>query len=73
LSWCIAQGYRRFEGGAQGEHKMARGLMPVSTGSSHWLAHPDFSQAVAEFLGREGQAMQGYVNELESHQPFKAS
>ncbi|MCV2423571.1 GNAT family N-acetyltransferase [Paucibacter sp. DJ2R-2] len=73
LRWCIAQGYRRFEGGAQGEHKMARGLMPVSTGSSHWLAHPDFSQAVAEFLGREGQAMHAYVNELESHQPFKPS
>ncbi|MCZ8076633.1 MAG: GNAT family N-acetyltransferase [Paucibacter sp.] len=73
LRWCIAQGYQRFEGGAQGEHKMARGLMPVSTGSSHWLAHPDFSQAVAEFLGREGQAMHAYVNELESHQPFKPS
>jgi len=73
LRWCIAQGYRRFEGGAQGEHKMARGLMPVSTGSSHWLAHPDFSQAVAEFLGREGQAMHAYVNELESHQPYKPS
>ena len=73
LRWCIARGYQRFEGGAQGEHKMARGLMPVSTGSSHWLAHPDFSQAVAEFLGREGQAMHAYVNELESHQPFKPS
>ena len=73
LRWCIAQGYQRFEGGAQGEHKMARGLMPVSTGSNHWLAHPDFSQAVADFLGREGQAMHAYVNELESHQPFKQS
>ncbi|PND36614.1 GNAT family N-acetyltransferase [Paucibacter aquatile] len=73
LRWCIARGYQRFEGGAQGEHKMARGLMPVSTGSSHWLAHPDFSQAVAEFLGREGQAMHAYVNELELHQPFKPS
>lgn len=73
LSWCIANGYLRFEGGAQGEHKMARGLLPVSTGSSHWLAHPGFSEAVAEFLGREGQAMLGYVNELEEHQPFKTS
>ncbi|MDI4632394.1 N-acetyltransferase [Pelomonas sp. V22] len=72
LAWCIENGYRRFEGGAQGEHKMARGLLPVSTQSSHWLAHPDFSDAVAEFLAREGQAMRGYVNELEEHQPFKA-
>ncbi|MET0517590.1 MAG: GNAT family N-acetyltransferase [Burkholderiaceae bacterium] len=73
LAWCIAHGYRSFEGGAQGEHKMARGLLPVTTGSSHWLAHPDFSSAVADFLGREGQAMREYVNELGEHQPFKAS
>ncbi|MCV2351763.1 GNAT family N-acetyltransferase [Paucibacter sp. Y2R2-4] len=73
LAWCIDKGYERFEGGAQGEHKMARGLLPVSTSSSHWLAHPDFSQAVADFLAQEGQAMRGYVNELESHLPFKAT
>jgi uncharacterized protein len=72
LAWCVQHGYRRFEGGAQGEHKMARGLLPVATGSSHWLAHPDFRDAVGDFLAREGQAMRGYVNELEEHQPFKA-
>ncbi|QPF74961.1 N-acetyltransferase [Roseateles sp. DAIF2] len=71
LAWCIANGYQAFEGGAQGEHKMARGLLPVATGSSHWLAHPDFSDAVADFLGREGQVMRGYIGELEEHQPFK--
>ena len=71
LAWCIANGYRRFEGGAQGEHKMARGLLPVGTHSSHWLAHPDFRNAVNDFLAQEGQAMRGYVNELEEHQPFK--
>ena len=71
LAWCIANGYRRFEGGAQGEHKMARGLLPVDTHSSHWLAHPDFRNAVGDFLAQEGQAMRGYVNELEEHQPFK--
>ena len=52
---------------------MARGLLPVTTGSSHWLAHPDFRDAVGDFLAREGQAMRGYVNELEAHQPFKAA
>ncbi len=72
LAWAIANGYGRFEGGAQGEHKMARGLLPVATRSSHWLAHPDFSHAVADFLAQEGQAMRGYVNELEEHQPFKS-
>ena len=71
LAWCIDNGYQRFEGGAQGEHKMARGLMPVNTHSSHWLAHPDFRNAVGDFLAREGQGMQAYVNELEEHQPFK--
>ncbi|ALT76500.1 GNAT family N-acetyltransferase [Paucibacter sp. KCTC 42545] len=71
LQWCISKGYRRFEGGAQGEHKMARGLLPVPTQSSHWLAHAGFSDAVADFLAQEGQAMRGYVNELESHLPFK--
>lgn len=73
LAWCIANGYQRFEGGAQGEHKMARGLLPVATQSSHWLAHPGFSSAVADFLAQEAQAIHGYVNELEEHQPFKPS
>jgi hypothetical protein len=45
----------RFEGGAQGEHKMARALLPVQTTSAHWLAHPAFADAVARFLAREDQ------------------
>ena len=72
LQWCMAQGMRRFEGGAQGEHKMARGLLPVGTRSAHWLAHPQFSRAVADFLSREGQGVAAYVNELHEHSPFKA-
>jgi predicted N-acyltransferase len=71
LAWCIAQGFRRFEGGAQGEHKMARGLMPVQTWSAHWLAHPQFSEAVAAFLQREGGGIASYLDELNEHQPFK--
>jgi predicted N-acyltransferase len=73
LAWCIAQRYEVFEGGAQGEHKMARGLLPVPTRSSHWLAHPQFREAVADFLDQEGQAMGDYVSGLEQHQPFKIS
>ena len=72
LAWCIDQGYRRFEGGAQGEHKMARGLLPVQTWSAHWLAHPQFSQAVAEYLAREGAGVENYLDELNERQPFKA-
>jgi hypothetical protein len=71
LEWCIAHGYQRFEGGAQGEHKMARGLMPVATASAHWLAHPQFAQAVADFLQREGRAVESYMDELEERRPFK--
>ncbi|RZI97726.1 MAG: GNAT family N-acetyltransferase, partial [Haliea sp.] len=43
LQWCIDHGIARFEGGAQGEHKMARALMPIRTTSAHWLAHPAFA------------------------------
>lgn len=71
LAWCIAQGYARFEGGAQGEHKMARALMPVSTHSAHWLAHPGFADAVERFLAREGAGMNTYMDELASRTPFK--
>lgn len=73
LAWCIAQGMRRFEGGAQGEHKMARGLLPVRTWSAHWLAHPQFAQAVADFLAREGQGVELYLDELGERQPYKAA
>ena len=73
LQWCINHGYQRFEGGAQGEHKMARGLLPVATRSAHWLAHPQFSAAVADFLQREGQGIASYVDELRDHSPFKAT
>ena len=71
LAWCIANGYQRFEGGAQGEHKMARGLMPVQTWSAHWLAHPQFAQAVSDFLEREGAGVESYMDELNERQPFK--
>ena len=72
LAWCIANGYLRFEGGAQGEHKMARGLLPVQTWSAHWLAHPQFAQAVGDFLAREGAGVVDYLDELNVRRPFKA-
>ena len=73
LQWCIAHGYQRFEGGAQGEHKMARALLPVKTTSAHWLAHPGFADAVQNFLRREGAGMANYMDELEQRNPFKAA
>ena len=73
LAWCIANGYQRFEGGAQGEHKMARGLLPVKTASAHWLADARFASAVGDFLQREGAGVGAYVDELNERNPFKAA
>ena len=71
LQWCIEHGYQRFEGGAQGEHKMARALLPVKTTSAHWLAHPSFADAVERFLEREGAGIARYMDELEKRSPIK--
>ena len=71
LAWCLAHAYQRFEGGAQGEHKMARGLLPVATTSAHWLADTRFAAAVADFLAAEGQGIEQYVDELRERNPFK--
>ena len=71
LSWCIANGVLRFEGGAQGEHKMARALMPVATFSAHWLAHPAFADAVERFLERESAGVDNYLDHLAERSPFK--
>ena len=71
LDWCIAHGFDRFEGGAQGEHKMARALMPVVTPSAHWLAHPAFADAVDRFLSRETEGISQYMDHLNERSPFK--
>jgi uncharacterized protein len=73
LAWCIDHGFQRFEGGAQGEHKMARALMPVKTTSAHWLAHPAFADAVERFLAREGDGIGQYLNHLEQRSPMRAT
>ena len=73
LAWCIEHGAKRFEGGAQGEHKMARALMPVKTTSAHWLAHPSFADAVERFLEREGAGIENYMDHLGERSPFKAA
>ena len=71
LQWCIEHGVASFEGGAQGEHKMARALLPVKTTSAHWLAHPSFADAIERFLEREGSGIDNYMQELEQRNPFK--
>ena len=71
LQWCIANRFRRFEGGAQGEHKMARGLMPARTQSAHWIAEPDFARAIGSHLKQESGAIDEYLSELDDRSPFK--
>jgi predicted N-acyltransferase len=71
LQWCIDNKVSSFEGGAQGEHKMARALMPVTTYSAHWLAHPAFADAVDRFLERERSGVDKYLAHLAERSPFK--
>ena len=71
LQWCIEQGYQRFEGGAQGEHKLARALLPVKASSAHWLAHPAFAQAVERFLEQEDEGVGQYLEGLQQRSPLR--
>jgi uncharacterized protein len=69
--FCIAEKITFFEGGAQGEHKLARGFEPRPTCSYHKIAHPDFEEAIKQFLSRESEGIAAYTNELEERVPFK--
>jgi predicted N-acyltransferase len=71
IDYAIRHGLQTFEGGAQGEHKLFRGLMPIETLSAHWLSNGRFARAVEDFLEREGSGIARYVNELCEHSPFK--
>ncbi|VVE82585.1 GNAT family N-acetyltransferase [Pandoraea sputorum] len=71
IEYCIAHGLRSFEGGAQGVHKMSRGLLPTPTWSAHWIADERFAQAIEDFLDRETSAMDEHIGELEAHTPFR--
>jgi hypothetical protein len=70
--FCIAEKIQYFEGGAQGEHKLARGFKPRSTCSYHKIAHPQFARAIEDFVHRESEGVDAYTNELEERAPFKA-
>ena len=73
IEYCIAQGIQTFEGGAQGEHKMARGFLPTTIQSAHFIQDPRFAKAVAHFLEREHQGIGAYVDELAEHSPLKST
>lgn len=71
LDYCIEQRLKRFEAGAQGEHKLSRGFLPTVTKSFHWIANPRFAQLVKQFLTQETPAVHQYMQELAEHSPFK--
>jgi predicted N-acyltransferase len=71
IEYCIEQAIPAFEGGAQGEHKLARGLLPTPTWSAHWIADQRFASAIEEFLERETEQMNDYIDELDQHAPFR--
>jgi predicted N-acyltransferase len=71
IEHAIERGMKRFEAGAQGAHKLRRGLLPVRIYSSHWIRHPILAQAVADFLPREAAAVEDEIRELSHHGPFR--
>jgi uncharacterized protein len=71
MEFCIERRIALFEGGAQGEHKHARGFLPEATRSLHWLAHPAFYRAVDEYLERERHGIGEYLDELSERTPFR--
>ncbi len=73
LDYCIKHGLQRFEPGAQGEHKISRGFLPVPTWSAHWIAHDGFREGLTRYLDHEREAVEDYMRELDTHSPFKRS
>ena len=71
IDYAIAHGLQRVEAGAQGEHKLARGYLPVATYSLHWFADPGFRDAVARYLEAERDAIDHEIEVLTSYGPFR--
>jgi predicted N-acyltransferase len=71
IDWALAHGLTRVEAGAQGEHKLARGYLPVVTHSLHWIGDPGFRDAVSRFLDQEREAVDHEVEVLTRYGPFK--
>jgi predicted N-acyltransferase len=71
IDFAIARGLKRVEAGAQGEHKLLRGYLPVETYSAHLIAHKGLARAVDDFLTIERAAVAENISELARHAPFK--
>ena len=71
IEFCIQNNIQIFNPGTQGEHKILRGFRPTYCFSNHYLQHPSFRSAVADFLERETLGVQQYKQQAESVLPFK--
>lgn len=71
IDYCIANGKEIFEPGTQGEHKISRGFVPVSTWSAHWLAHPEFFAAISDYLHEEARHIDRYMRGIDAHSPYR--
>ena len=71
IEYCIEHALERFESGAQGEHKLARGFEPAKTRSFHYIAHPGFRAAIGEYLKREGEWLDDYRADVNQRRPFR--
>lgn len=71
IDYCIEHGLQRFDPGAQGEHKIARGFRPIMTFSRHWLADRQFNQAIGDFLTEESTAVIQYCQAASAGLPFR--
>jgi predicted N-acyltransferase len=73
IEYCIEHDISHFDPGTQGEHKISRGFEPTICHSQHWIAHPQFSQAINDFLKEEQLDIQDYATQAGEHLPFKHS
>ena len=73
IEYCIQHNLKRFDPGAQGEHKIQRGFRPIETYSSHWIANSELSAAIANFTEQERDHVQQYVKDASSMLPFKST
>jgi len=71
IEFAIANGLKRVEAGAQGEHKLARGYLPVTTRSAHYVRHPGLRRAVADYLARERSEVEAIGEFLAEHSPYR--
>jgi predicted N-acyltransferase len=71
IEFCIRKGLKRFEPGAQGEHKIPRGFLPTETLSAHWISDPRFQEAIAKHLDYERDGMGDYIEEMNSRSPYR--